>query len=48
MQEGFYMAASTLLFIFIGAGVVTERVMRFVLWLDDPNGQSTARRAHAH
>lgn len=42
------MAASTLLFIFIGAGFVTSNLMKFVLWLDDPHARSDSRRARAH
>ena len=42
------MAASTLVFIYIGAAVVTGNLMKFVLWLDDPHSGDSRRRPRRH
>ncbi len=34
------MAASTMLFIFVGVSVATANIMRFVEWLDTPRGSA--------
>jgi len=42
------MAASTFIFVLIGAGFVTANLMKVVEWLDAPRPRHTPRRAAAH